>query len=289
MSRLFYAFVGFSLTLLLIASGQAESLILPEGLELDLQEQLDLTYQTIPSYDEKEKVIAGWDGENLQYIVTTGKLPSEYVDAKIYLPAFVRDLRAAWGGIEVGKQANYETDSGMMVTVVVLSKPARRDTKGVDTIAHFITDGKVAFIVSVTRVGAASVERIFDDTVELLRTAKLPSSSAVQKSERSEDSFVGRWIGEEKLPDGRTFVAKIQLKQDLSFSTDVRLGEQVVLAATGVWARTGNSIHWTYLYSNPELPMAAREDEDQVISADATTLVLKSNLSGKERMFKRAD
>ena len=66
--------------------------IVANGLAIKLLEQLDLTYQIIPDYDEREYVLAGWDGEDLQYFSAFSKLPPGWLVADKWFAGFKRDL-----------------------------------------------------------------------------------------------------------------------------------------------------------------------------------------------------
>lgn len=65
--RLFLKSVAILITFFVSELSLAAPILLPSGLTLDPPDEIDLTYQTIPSFDESEKVIAGWNGEKLQY------------------------------------------------------------------------------------------------------------------------------------------------------------------------------------------------------------------------------
>lgn len=267
----------------------AQALTLPAGLQLEPPEALDLTYQTIPSYDEKEKVVAGWAGDRLQYFVAVSRLPAGYTDAQAYHAGMARDLRADWGSLETGRSQTYQATNGLTGSAVTYTKRSTDpDHPSTTVLVHFLTDGRVSFLATVSAMPSADPRRVFEDALSLMRTAALSKgANAGDKPVRSEDEFVGTWTIEDKLPDGRKMVARIELKADLSFATLVRAGEQTVLAATGVWRRSAQRLHWTYLYSNPVLPADRREDIDSVVAADTNIIILRSSASGKERVLRR--
>jgi hypothetical protein len=275
--------------LLAFTAAAAQALTLPSGLQLEPPEAYDLTYQTIPSYDEKEKVIAGWAGDRLQYFIAFDRLPPGHTNAQAYHAGMARDLRADWGSLETGRSQTYRASDGLAGTVVTYIKkstdPDRADTT---LLVHLLTDGQASFVATVSVVAPAAVGRAFDEALNLMRTAGLPKAGrAGDRTPRSEDEFVGTWTTQDKLPDGRAMVARVELEADLSFATLVRAGEQTVLEATGVWRRDGHRLQWTYLYSQPALPANRREDIDTVVAADRNIMVLRSSLSGKERVLRR--
>lgn len=264
----------------------AAALTLPEGLQLDPPGALDLTYQVIPSYDEQDKVIARWSGDRLQYFIAVSRLPPGWTDAQTYHAGMARDLRAAWDALQTGRSERYRTAGGLSGSVVEYIRPSTDPDRAATTLlAHFLTDGKVSYLATVSVVPPAAVARVFDEALSLMRTATLGAEESPRV--RSEDAFVGSWTMEERLPDGKTMTARIELKPDLTFATRARVGEQVILEASGTWARSGRELHWTYLYSKPELPARAREDRDTVVAADTQIVILRSARSNKERTMRR--
>lgn len=264
----------------------ARELTLPEGLKLDPPDRLDVTYQIIPSYDEQEKVIAGWAGDRLQYFVVVSRLPPDYTDAQAYQAGMARDLRTDWGDLKTGRRDRYRTVGGLNGDVVEYIKPSTDpDRPPVSLFVHFLSDGKVSYVATATPVPPATLGRVFEDTLSLLRTAALTDRVAPRL--RSEDAFVGAWTIEERLPNGKTMTARVDLKGDLTFATRVRVGEQVILEATGVWWRSANRLHWTYLYSNPALPADRRDDTDTVVASDRNIIIVRSSTTNKERTMRR--
>lgn len=270
----------------LIASQSAFSLDLRIGLSVEPPEQLDLTYQAIPAFDEKEKVIAGWSGKKLQYFVVVDKLPPGYLDATAYFSGLARDLRAAWGAVDEGKTISYRTPSGISGSAAIFSKPSNSDSRKTTVVVHFMTDGEQSFVAMATVIPPAAVGRVLEDTTSLFKTASV--SAVTGHVERSEDELVGVWVGEETLPDGRSLVSTTELKRDLSFSTTSRIDDTIIFVATGVWSRTADRLYWEYLYSKPLLPKNKRRDKDRILSIQADKIELQSMLTGKKHIFKRS-
>lgn len=277
----------FSVIAILLICVPVHALDLPAGISLDPPENLDLTYQIISSYDEKQEVIARWNGEKLQYFVSVEKLPRGYLDAKFYLTGLARDLGKAWSGISVGKQSTYTAASGLAVSVVEFSKPAKGDTPVTTLVVHFITDGKSSFAAVASPIAPTTSSIVFDETVQLFQAASITDPRLVPaRKAKSEDELVGTWSGEESLADGRKISTTFELKSDLSFATTVTLAGKDIFAATGAWSKEASKIHWTYINTSPELPADKREDEDQIISITPTSITLKST-TNKERVFNR--
>lgn len=264
------------------------ALDLPAGLSIEPPESLDLTYQVVPAYDEKAKVIARWDGEQLQYLVNVSKLPPGYLDAKSYLGRLERDVQKAWSALVVGRQSTYTARNGLTGTVVEFSKPGKADTPALTLVTHFITDGKSSYIATASPIGRTPITQVFDETVRILESATtITPISDTGRAPSSEDEMLGIWTSEDSLPDGRRISSRVELNADLSFKTTAAVNGTTFFTATGVWSRNAGNIHWIYIYANPELPADKREDDDQLLSITASSMTLKSALSNKERIFTR--
>lgn len=267
---------------------RASTLQLPGGVLLKPPSDLDLTFQTIPAYDEQEQVIARWHGDHLQYFVSVSRLPAGYLDAESYLAGFERDVRQAWSELLVGRQSTYKARGGLRGTVVEYFKPAKGDAPEVTLVIHFIADGKASFVVTATPVAPGAVAPVFDETVRMFQSAAVARPDAGPGEViRDEDQLVGAWVSEDSLPDGRTISSMLELKRDLSFDATVSMQGTVIFSATGVWSKHADDIHWTYLHSSPELPAEKREDDDRIVSVTESALTLKSALSGRERVLRR--
>ena len=82
----------------------------------------------------------------------------------------VADLRAADTVVETGK---YQSASGWRGNYLVLKSHAKTQTRVDLTVAHYVTDGKVAFVAFARQIGATPVDQLIDETVSLFRTAHL--------------------------------------------------------------------------------------------------------------------
>lgn len=263
----------------------ALALDLPAGLSIDPPEDLDLTYQIIPAYDEKEKVVAGWNGEDLQYIIPVERLPPGHTDAQTYLVALARDLRKAWSDLDIGRQLAYTARNGLKGTVVELIRPAKGNKPATTLIVHFLTDGKASFSASVTPVPPASASLALDESLRLFATAARVDD-APHAPPAKQDELIGTWVAEETR-DGRKVSSIVEFKSDGTFATTVTLDGARLFGATGAWSRRDGTLYWTYIDSVPELPAERREDEDLILAVAPDTLTLKSKLSGQERVFRR--
>ena len=278
----------FAPLLLLAVSRQCDALVLQAGLSVQPPESLDLTYQAIPSYDKEQKVIAGWAGPKLRYFISVQKLPPGWLDPKAYFSGVARDLRAAGGTVEEGAQGEYTAASGLKGSYLALRLKLDPGSPVDESVAHFITDGKVAFFAYVSLTGISNVEQVTAETVSLFKTASISIGIApVGARKRNESPYFGTWLAEETGPGGARLTSRLPLNEDLSFATQVALGGTTVLNATGVWLVDGRTLTWTYMYTSPPLPADAKTDQDEVLAISRDRLVVRSLKSGKTHAYRR--
>jgi hypothetical protein len=279
-------FAGFAMFYADVAS--SEPLDLGGGLTVEPPETLDLTLQVIPSYDPKKKVLAGWNGKTLQYFGTAQRLPPEWLSADKYLAGLVRDLRAAsaHGAFTSGRTGSYKALGGLSGTYLEYSLVVRGQSKSTRQVVHFLTDSKTSFIAFVTLVDDTAKDEFLDESVAIFRTAAIGGAAPTAASS-DESRLFGKWVDDEKTPDGRAVVSHTELKSDLSFVSDVSVGGNIVLRCSGVWSLDGKVLTWNYLYSSPALPENARIDTDDIVSVDNQTLVTVSKRGGQRHQFRR--
>ena len=116
----------------------------------------------------------------------------------------------------------------------------------------------------------------------------LPLRFAVAADEGpSTPQLVGTWSGADQLPNGSKTSARMILDPSMKFSGSVAVNGSVVWEYSGSWSLTGNTLTWNYEKSSRALPEDAKVDVDQVVSVDATRLVLLSKQSGKQHELQR--
>jgi hypothetical protein len=274
--------------LALFSQAQAQPLVLPSGIAVDPAPPLELTFQVVPSFDPHEKVLAGWEGDKLLYLVTMEKLPAGWLNPDKYFQALVSDLRASGRSVESTRSGKYKGTSTLSGQFIMLRHKSASQAAGVSQAAHFLTDGKVAFIAFATLMDESAEDRMLEETTFLFKSAFLPTGESVLAAKAtSETPYVGTWQWSGAAPNGNPAAASMILKEDLTFSTEVKSQGVVVFNAAGVWSVSGRTLFWTYIQSQPPLPADKKEDEDEIVSLDRDRLVLRSKLAGKEREFLR--
>jgi hypothetical protein len=279
---------GLLLTLLFAGSIQAESFALPSGLSLEPDSSLDLTYQVIPAYDETEKVVAGWSGDELLYFLTSEKLPSGWLDPSKYFAGLIRDLRDAGLAVDVGRRGEFEAQSGLGGTFMEITHSSAAQAPATIQVAHFLTDGKVAFIAFATLVEQTGADRMLKETTSLLGSAAISTASPpVPPAKSNEHPFFGVWQSNSAAPDGKPITTVLNLKDDLTFFVEVSTRDSRTFSAVGGWSVSNHRISWTYIRSNPTLPDDEKSSEEEIVSHSDDLLVLRSMATGMQREFVR--
>jgi len=274
---------------LCFSSVYADSIVSSSGLQFDVPDDLDLTYQAIPEIDEAQKYIAGWNQDQLDYIVLVEKLPPGWLDSKVYLSGFFRDVKAAYPNMKIGKSERFDSQGNLKSTVVEWRKSGSTSDK--PSLVFFLTDKKSSYVGFVTVINPdVDTEKVMADTVSIFKLASIASHEIVPSLEKKvETDYVGAWKANETLPNGHQLVAYMNLKNDLSFATKVSVNGKDVLEATGSWYVKDQVIYWTYLYSNPSLPSDAKQDQDSIVDFDASRLTLENQKTGVRHVFSRTN
>ena len=101
-------------------------------------------------------------------------------------------------------------------------------------------------------------------------------------------ALVGKWTSSSVLPGGARAVATVVLQQSMKFSGSVTVDGKPFWDYSGTWSLAGKTLTWRYETSSRLQPGPGFVDTDDVVSVDATTLVLHSRLSGKQDTYTRA-
>ena len=100
--------------------------------------------------------------------------------------------------------------------------------------------------------------------------------------------LVGKWSAAEKMANGTTIVTSVTLTQNMKFSGIATVQGTEFWNFSGSWELKGNQLIWHYENSSRPLPESAKTDVDDIVSVDASKLVLVSHLSGQQHEFARA-
>lgn len=270
----------------LAAPALAQDMHLADGLAIQAVESGDLTYQVIPEYDEKQKVVAGWDGDKLAYFITTTKLPPGWTKGGEYLGRLAADLQRLGETVALGRQGTYVSKGQLAGTFLEIRTKNREADTWRTQFAHHLTDGKQAFLLMVQNTGNAdtTLERSF----AVLQSAAKPLTPVPGAEQASEETpWFGNWKAATDLPDGLKLEFTLQLEPSSNFIVEAVAGGKTVWKATGTWWIQKDQFHWAYYDSSPPLPKERREDVDTMLPSAQGHLVLRSNRTGTEQTYRR--
>jgi hypothetical protein len=128
--------------------------------------------------------------------------------------------------------------------------------------------------------------------MRILLLGLLLSASALQSYAQDQSvsaiSLVGKWSASEKMANGATMSTSLTLTQHMKFSGVATVQGAEFWNFSGTWEVKGNQLIWHYENSSRPLPESAKTDVDDIVSVDASKLVLVSKLNGKQHEFTRS-
>jgi len=112
-------------------------------------------------------------------------------------------------------------------------------------------------------------------------------NAAVAQTQISPMALVGRWSASATNPSGVTMVTDVVFTQNMHFFASSTVDGKTFLDFGGTWSVSGNTLAWRYMTSSGSAPAPGTTDTDEIISVDASKLVLRSSLSGKQHEYIR--
>jgi hypothetical protein len=110
------------------------------------------------------------------------------------------------------------------------------------------------------------------------------AAGAFAQSQVSPMSLVGRWSSSSVNRFGSTVVVLTQNMQFRGFST---VDGKTFTDFGGSWEVSGNSLTWHYETSSGSAPAAGITQTDEIVSVDASRMVLRSKSTGEQFEFTR--
>lgn len=167
--------------ILLGLSATVQAVVLPEGLAVDPPESVDLTQQVITTTGDEKQVLAAWDGDTLRYFIRVEWLPSGPLDAPTYYSNLVSDLGASGLSVQPGRRGDYPIGGGLQGSYLVVDTRPKADARFDQTVVHFITNGKVAFVAVARLTAALNADQLIEETVALFKTARIAEPPSAVK------------------------------------------------------------------------------------------------------------
>ena len=112
-------------------------------------------------------------------------------------------------------------------------------------------------------------------------------NAASAQTQISPMSLVGRWSASAVDPSGAAMVTHLVFTQNMHFFASSTVDGKTFLDFEGTWSVSGNTLAWRYKTSSGSTPVPETTDTDEIVSIDASKLVLRSSLSGKLQEYIR--
>ena len=109
------------------------------------------------------------------------------------------------------------------------------------------------------------------------------ASTVLAQAHISPLSLVGKWTTEAKHPSGATIASNVVLTQNMRFSAISTVDGKPFVQFGGTWLVAGNLLTWRYETSSAMAPAPGTTDTDEIVSVEASRLILRSKLSGKQQ------
>ena len=82
-------------------------------------------------------------------------------------------------------------------------------------------------------------------------------------------------------------VTHVVFTQNMHFFASSTVDGKTFRDFEGTWSVSGNTLAWRYKTSSESTPVPETTDTDEIVSIDASKLVLRSSLSGKQQEYIR--
>lgn len=163
----------FALPLLLVSSlSLAETWNIGRYLSVSPPEDMDLTYQIFEDYDPKEKIVMGWTGEDLNYLLVVDEAPGGS-KTSLYWKGLGQELKNGSDDkkIKTLKKGEYTSNKGVAITYRIYSWLGDGETN--IQIYSLIKNKKIAYWVIASPTDNDKYVNVSDDTIKIMSTAIL--------------------------------------------------------------------------------------------------------------------
>jgi len=89
-------------------------------------------------------------------------------------------------------------------------------------------------------------------------------------------------------PDGRVIAMNVIVMSNMKFSWSASTNGKPVMDCSGTWELVERRLTWHYVKCSFALPESEKDDVDDIVSIDATRMVLASHLSGEAHVYVRS-
>lgn len=162
--------------LLLILFAQvatAETWKLDKYIQVSPPDGADVTFQIFEAYDPKEKILMGWNGDNLEYMFVVDEQPGGKKDS-IYWKGLERELKNGSDNkrLKILSKGKYSTNSGLEVNYKIYSWVSEGESYV--QMANLVKNKKIAYWVLVSPTENDKIKVVERKAIQILKTSELP-------------------------------------------------------------------------------------------------------------------
>ncbi len=149
----------------------AKQWILGQRLEIHPAATMDVTYQSLPDFDPKDKVIVGWTDDEPRYVLSADEQPGGFPEQQYWQSLLNEYQQFASPSIQVIDEGKLTSDYHYAVSYKVLHWQAQG--KSYTQVAGLILDQEYAYWVIVQPWRQDSYQDISNEVFQLIQQAKI--------------------------------------------------------------------------------------------------------------------
>ena len=150
----------------------AETFKIARYLQVSPPDSADVTFQIFEAYDPKEKILMGWNGDNLQYMFVVDEQPGGKNDS-IYWKGLESELKNSSDNkrLKILSKGKYSTGSGLNVGYRIYSWISEGETY--IQMANLIKNKNIAYWVLVSPTENDTIKVVEKKAIQILKTTEL--------------------------------------------------------------------------------------------------------------------
>jgi len=143
-----------------------------ENLFIDLPDHLDLTFQILSDYSEEEKVLCGWNGDDLQYALIVDDQPGG-IDHDVYWNGLLEELYkdSDTGTVNTIASGDYKNSNAHRITYKALKTIS--DDEEVNHLFYLIVGETIAYWIITIFMSATDLFKVNGEVRALVENLRL--------------------------------------------------------------------------------------------------------------------
>ena len=150
----------------------AETFKIARYIQVSPPDNADVTFQIFEAYDPKEKILMGWNGDNLQYMFVVDEQPGGKKDS-VYWKGMESELKNSSDNkrLNILSKGKYSTGSGLKASYRIYSWVSEGESYV--QMANLIKNKNVAYWVLVSPTENDKIKVVEKKAIQILKTTEL--------------------------------------------------------------------------------------------------------------------